>query len=294
MVARGWGIPAVVGASALSVGEKGIAIDGRSLKVGEQITIDGSTGEVFAGSLSGASDVVPEAATLLDWARELGIELGTTDSPPPEPTSTPAGQPTAADALRLLLVKGYATPEQAADCLAISADDARGLLDNLIAAGDVELAVGSYRLTAAGKEQARAELEAERSGWAGAESALDAFIVFDRQVKDAVTAWQTRTINGEQQINDHSDPAYDTSVLTRLNELHSDISAWLAQQQSFARLAVYRRRLEHAMSAVAGGDQRFIASPRVDSYHSAWFELHEELILLAGRTRADEVAAGRA
>ena len=48
------------------------------------------------------------------------------------------------------------------------------------------------------------------------------------------------------------------------------------------------------MSAVAGGDQRFIASPRVDSYHSVWFELHEELILLAGRTRADEVAAGRA
>jgi len=39
---------------------------------------------------------------------------------------------------------------------------------------------------------------------------------------------------------------------------------------------------------------RFIASPRVDSYHSAWFELHEELILLTGRTRADEVAAGRA
>jgi pyruvate,orthophosphate dikinase len=32
----------------------------------------------------------------------------------------------------------------------------------------------------------------------------------------------------------------------------------------------------------------------VDSYHSAWFELHEDLILLAGRNRADEVAAGRA
>ena len=83
--------------------------------------------------------------------------------------------------------------------------------------------------------------------------------------------------------------------MTRLNELHSDISAWLTHQATaFARLDGYRRRLERAMSAVAGGDQRFIASPRVDSYHSAWFELHEELILLAGRTRADEVAAGRA
>jgi pyruvate, orthophosphate dikinase len=46
--------------------------------------------------------------------------------------------------------------------------------------------------------------------------------------------------------------------------------------------------------AVGAGDHRYIASPRVDSYHSIWFEFHEDLILLAGRTRADEVAAGRA
>jgi pyruvate,orthophosphate dikinase len=45
---------------------------------------------------------------------------------------------------------------------------------------------------------------------------------------------------------------------------------------------------------VAAGEHRYIASPTVDSYHSVWFELHEELILLAGRNRADEVAAGRA
>ena len=46
----------------------------------------------------------------------------------------------------------------------------------------------------------------------------------------------------------------------------------------------------HAMA----GDQRYVASPRVDSYHGVWFELHEDLIALAGRRRADEVAAGRA
>jgi pyruvate,orthophosphate dikinase len=32
----------------------------------------------------------------------------------------------------------------------------------------------------------------------------------------------------------------------------------------------------------------------VDSYHGIWFELHEDLIGLAGRTRAAEVEAGRA
>ncbi|MDL2335209.1 MAG: pyruvate, phosphate dikinase, partial [Chloroflexota bacterium] len=58
VVARGWGIPAVVGASAVAVGEAAIIIDGRSLTVGEPITIDGSTGEVFAGALVGSSEVV--------------------------------------------------------------------------------------------------------------------------------------------------------------------------------------------------------------------------------------------
>ena len=60
------------------------------------------------------------------------------------------------------------------------------------------------------------------------------------------------------------------------------------------RLASYARRLDAAAAAAAGGDGLYFASPRVDSYHGAWFELHEELIRLAGRTREEEVAAGRA
>jgi pyruvate,orthophosphate dikinase len=91
-------------------------------------------------------------------------------------------------------------------------------------------------------------------------------------------------------VNDHSDAAYDAGVLERLNGLHSEITRWLSQPQ----LARYRARLDRAIAALNSGDTKFVASPRVDSYHSAWFELHEELILLAGRTRADEVAAGRA
>jgi hypothetical protein len=32
----------------------------------------------------------------------------------------------------------------------------------------------------------------------------------------------------------------------------------------------------------------------IDSFHTVWFELHEDLIGLLGRTRAEEAAAGRA
>ena len=59
-------------------------------------------------------------------------------------------------------------------------------------------------------------------------------------------------------------------------------------------MTCYRERLERALTKARDGDQRFVASPRVDSYHSVWFELHEDLIRLSGRLRSDEAAAGRA
>jgi pyruvate,orthophosphate dikinase len=57
---------------------------------------------------------------------------------------------------------------------------------------------------------------------------------------------------------------------------------------------LYRQRLLRAAERVADGDTNYLASPRIDSFHNVWFELHEDLIRLAGRTREDEAAAGRA
>jgi pyruvate,orthophosphate dikinase len=53
VVARGMGKPCVVGAEALRVDEGAhqLRVDGRALKEGEEVSIDGSTGEVFAGSM---------------------------------------------------------------------------------------------------------------------------------------------------------------------------------------------------------------------------------------------------
>ena len=36
-------------------------------------TIDGGTGEVFEGTVAGATEPMPEARTLLTWAKELGM-----------------------------------------------------------------------------------------------------------------------------------------------------------------------------------------------------------------------------
>ena len=53
VVARGWGIPAVVGASGIEVRDGEVVVGDRTLKAGEVITIDGSTGEVFEGTVAG-------------------------------------------------------------------------------------------------------------------------------------------------------------------------------------------------------------------------------------------------
>ena len=309
VVARGWGIPAVVGAADVEVGDDGIVVGGRSFAAGETITVDGTTGEVFAGAMAGAAEVVPEAATLLGWARELGIRIGA-EAPeegamdgrepggtPGERPPGPAGAVTADDVLRALFVKGYATPEAAATALLVTADEASALLDRLVADGLAEVAVGSFRLTADGKAVAAERIADDRDAWGvpNAEAALDAFLLLDHRMKETVTAWQMREVDGQQTFNDHADPAYDAEVLARLAALHVDADAWIRPLEAgLPRLAAYRERLARAAAAAAGGDGRYVASPRVDSYHGAWFELHEDLILLAGRNRADEVAAGRA
>jgi pyruvate,orthophosphate dikinase len=101
--------------------------------------------------------------------------------------------------------------------------------------------------------------------------------------------------DGQPVLNDHADAAYDAAVLADLAALHAAARAWLVPvAQGLPRLAGYGRRLDAAADAVSQGDHRYIASPRVDSYHGVWFELHEDLIRLAGTTRADEVSAGRA
>ena len=301
VVARGWGIPAVVGAAGVEVREGAIVIGGRTLAVGEMITINGTTGEVFAGAVAGTATVVPEAATLLAWARELNIALG--DGEAPDAGAATSADPaerapvTADDVLRALIVKGYATPEGAATALLATPEEMNELLDRLVADGLAEMAAGSFRLTADGKNVGREKIAADTERWGAdnAAAALDAFVALDHRMKETVTAWQMREIDGTQTFNDHADVAYDAKVLDDLAAVHADASAWLTPLMAgLPRLAAYRERLGRAAAAARGGDNRYVASPRVDSYHGVWFELHEDLILLASRNRADEVAAGRA
>ncbi len=69
VVARGWGIPAIVGATDLQIVDDQITIGDTVLVAGDEITIDGDTGKIYAGVLATAGSEPPaELDTLLAWA----------------------------------------------------------------------------------------------------------------------------------------------------------------------------------------------------------------------------------
>src|SRR5256885_5765264 len=81
VVARGLGLPCVAGVGALDIDlqKREMRVGGKVVKEGEPISIDGTTGEVFAGELP---TIIPnfkgekELIELLSWAdkrRRLGV-----------------------------------------------------------------------------------------------------------------------------------------------------------------------------------------------------------------------------
>jgi hypothetical protein len=117
---------------------------------------------------------------------------------------------------------------------------------------------------------------------------FDGFLPVNRRLRDVCSAWQTRP---DGTPNDHRDGAYDDSVRDRLDEVHSAIGPILRRMAAVEpRLAGYRPRLQSALDKFDDGESAWLASPLMDSYHTVWMHLHQELILMLGLTRADDEA----
>jgi pyruvate,orthophosphate dikinase len=71
VVAREWGTPAVVGATAVQIHDDGVRIGHVFLKAGETITIDGSTGEIWRGEFQSHDSSMDEGAILNERLPEL-------------------------------------------------------------------------------------------------------------------------------------------------------------------------------------------------------------------------------
>ena len=144
---------------------------------------------MYSGELPGEWHVAPEAATLLDWARALGIPITAAreevvTTAPTSPDQVPSGVD-ADDVLCALSIKGATAAGALGDCLMATAEALGLTITDLSERGLVEAVAGQVRLTASGKAAA-AELHArdrERLGPAVAVAVLDEFHDLDGRMK---------------------------------------------------------------------------------------------------------------
>lgn len=292
VVARSWGIPAVVGAASIEVGTDGIAVAGTRVATGETVTVDGDRGLLLLGSHPGSRTDLEEVRTLRAWRAELEQPAR------PRTGSKTHGPLEMVEVRRVVGLKGAASADSLIDVFGCDPGEAAAAIDALVREGAAEKLPGErIRLT----EEARAavdELYRRDSSRlrASVEPVLDDFGAVDRAFKQLITSWQVREVDGAQIMNDHTDEAYDTEVVTQLrDDIHRRIGAVVAAvADAEPRLARYGDRFAAALEAVQEGEVQMMAHPLRDSYHTIWFEFHEELIRLSGRDRGSEAAAGRA
>jgi hypothetical protein len=194
--------------------------------------------------------------------------------------------------LQAVRLKGRIAP---AEIAATVGEEPASVADAVRAATEAGLLVEgkTVRLFPEGRARLNELLAAERENadQVAIADAYDKFRGINADFKALVADWQLK--DGEP--NPHDDQEYDSAVLARLADVHARVTPVTAAVASqLPRLARYSDKLAAALAKVQSGDTTWLARPIVDSYHTVWFELHEELILAAGLTREDEAQAGHA
>jgi hypothetical protein len=119
-------------------------------------------------------------------------------------------------------------------------------------------------------------------------AACERFERINVELKQLITDWQTLAIGGRRVPNDHSDAAYDRRIIDRLGGLHERFEPiLLALIAGESRLGLYQQKLDAALEKAEAGATAAVSDARSDSYHTVWFELHEDLLRLGGRQREE-------
>jgi hypothetical protein len=89
--------------------------------------------------------------------------------------------------------------------------------------------------------------------------------------------------------NDHADETYDAAVVDRLVAFHQEaIPIWSGLAAVLDRFLTYGPRFDAALTNVQAGRFDWFTQPLIDSYHTVWFELHEDLLVTLGIERSKE------
>ena len=197
--------------------------------------------------------------------------------------------------LQAVRLKGRVRSADLAETLGPDPGEIADIVERLTGSG---LLVGgaTLRISQSGRARLETLLAEEREGIdpAATAAAYDEFRAVNADFKSLVTDWQLKGGPGGAP-NAHDDPDYDAALLARLDEVHARVRPIIeAAAEQLPRLKAYAAKLLAALSKVKDGDTAWLTRPLVDSYHTVWFELHEELIGAIGMTREEAARLGDA
>ncbi|MGA9595559.1 MAG: helix-turn-helix domain-containing protein [Acidimicrobiia bacterium] len=193
--------------------------------------------------------------------------------------------------LHVLRCIGVAGAERLATAAGLDLSDTDRMLRELSDRGLVESdpgPFGGWSLTDNGRTVEQEMLDGELERARARDDVLacyESFMGLNPRLLEICSAWQMWRVGDTYIPNDHGDPDYDCRVLSRLVTVDGGaqrICADLARR--LARFGVYGDRLAFALERVKGGDHNYVAD-NMDSYHTTWFQLHEDLLTTLGIPR---------
>jgi hypothetical protein len=195
-------------------------------------------------------------------------------------------------ALHGLAVKKAGSPAAVAAVLGADEAEIESALEAAVAAGRAAGAKGTFMVAPAGREwldERYPETYAEFRGDPAASEAYERFEKINRELLSLFTDWQMMPAAGGERVpNDHSDADYDNGVIDRLGAQHERAEKVLNRFAGLdPRLGIYKTRLDEAYDKVLAGETDWVSGARIDSYHTVWFELHEDLLRMLGREREE-------
>jgi len=198
-------------------------------------------------------------------------------------------------ALLGLRLKGFAAAAGVGEVVGLNEDATAAALDALVADGLVNYneARDVYLLNpATGRPEGERILGAQLDA-AGARSAVqavyDEFLGLNMSMLKLCTDWQIRADGDGKTLNDHSDEDYDQDVIGRLVDLDDDLRKILTKLRGLLeRYGAYVPRFRGALDRLLSGEIEYFTKPIIPSYHTVWFELHEDLLATLGIDRASE------
>jgi len=187
------------------------------------------------------------------------------------------------EVLQTLRLKGRATAQEIGTSMGVDPAEVEKELQSLAESHLViERTTGKrpgWLLTGDGRDRHEASLAEQRTPAVVERltKTYESFLKFNVAVKDLSARWQAITDDAER---------FD--IIEELLEIEESVAPSLISAGEVApRFGEYHTRLAASLEK-AREDPRYVVSPTVDSFHTVWFECHEDYLLMLNKSRAEE------